>query len=102
MTGWIWFAKRGRKALPPTTQHPEAIRPDDSNNSAGLERLQTDLCRALGRIYTRLSSVRSTLLGWTCPQDARVRGSRQDGLSRIAMSAVRCGHPSRRHELSIV
>jgi hypothetical protein len=50
MTGWMCWATCGRKALPYTTQHPEAMRPDDCSNSASLERLQTDLYRALGRL----------------------------------------------------
>src|SRR5215212_4797046 len=50
LTGWIWWAECGRTALSHTTQPSEVMRPNDDSHSAGLERLQTDLCRALGRL----------------------------------------------------
>src|SRR3954468_12940338 len=50
LTGWIWWAECGRTALSQTTQPSEVMRPHDDSHSAGLERLQTDLCRALGRL----------------------------------------------------
>src|SRR4051794_19275303 len=62
MTGWMWSAGCDRDVLAHTTQHSEAMRPDDCSSSTGLEHLQTDLYRALGRVYTRPPSLPYALL----------------------------------------
>jgi hypothetical protein len=46
------------------------MQPDTCRRHAGLKRLQTDRCPALGRIDTRLSGGQSTLLRWPRAQDA--------------------------------
>jgi hypothetical protein len=50
LMGWIRWAECGRIVLSQTTQHSEVMRPHDDSHATGLERLQTDLCRALGRL----------------------------------------------------
>src|SRR5215831_20113006 len=58
----MWWAGCGRTALSHTTQHSEAMRPDDCRSLAGLEHLPTNLCRTLGRVQMRLSALPDALL----------------------------------------
>src|SRR5215813_3747783 len=74
---------------------------DDCSSRAGLEHLQTDLCRALGRVHPCPPSLQDALLCWPRGQDARMRGSGPDGVYRVSVSPVWGGHPSHRHELQI-
>src|SRR6266542_7079008 len=100
--GWTKRVSRGTTAAPQQSYSPHSVRPDAGSTPAGLECLQADLCRALGGLATRTSTLPDLLLRWPRGQDAQVRGSRPDGVCRISMAAVRCGHPSRGHEWSIV
>ena len=60
--GWTEPVKRDKTATPQPYQHPNSVRPDDGTTLWGLERLQADLCRALGRVYTRPSALPDVLL----------------------------------------
>src|SRR5262249_2396868 len=62
MMGGRSGAKRDIKAPLSPTPYSEAMRPDDCSHSAGLEPLQTDLCRPLGRLQTHLPALRYALL----------------------------------------
>src|SRR4051794_25318175 len=56
MRGWTELVRRGTKAASHTSQYPNSVRPHDCSTLAGLERLPTDLCRALGgfkHVYPR-------------------------------------------------
>ena len=77
--GWTERVKRGKNAAPQTCQHLNSVRPDDCSTLWGLERLPADLCRALGRVYTRPSALPDVLLRWPGGQDARVRQPGKDG-----------------------
>jgi len=48
--GWTAWVKRGKTAAPQPDQHPNSVRRDGGRTLAGLERLQADLCRSLGRV----------------------------------------------------
>src|SRR5712691_10746719 len=60
--GWTERVKCGKNASPQKLQYPNSVRPDDCSTRAGLERLPTDLCRALGGVQGVTSSLQSTLL----------------------------------------
>ena len=60
--GWTKRVKRGTTASPSQSYHPHSVRPDDGSTLAGLECLQADLCRALGRVSTRPSALPDRLL----------------------------------------
>ena len=60
--GWTEWVKCGKTAAPQTCQHLNSVPPDDGRALWGLERLQADLCRALGRVYTRPSALPDVLL----------------------------------------
>src|SRR6266702_1867305 len=70
--GWTERVKHGKNVAPQTCQHLNSVRPDDCSTLWGLERLPADLCRALGRVYTRPSALPDVLLRWPGGQDARV------------------------------
>src|SRR3989441_8412783 len=60
--GWTERVKCGKNAAPQKLQYPNSVRPDDCSTRSGLERLPTDLCRALGGVQGVTSSLQSTLL----------------------------------------
>src|SRR5712671_5358765 len=92
--GWTKRMKRGTTAAPQTYYHPNSVQPDAGTALAGLERLQADLCRSLGRVHTCPSALPDGLLCWPSGPDARVWQSREDGLCRIPLPPLRTGHPS--------
>ena len=87
--GWTERVKRGKTAAPQQDQHPNSVRPDDGTTRWGLERLQADLCRALGRVYTRPSALPDVLLRWPCGQDARVWQPGEDGRAPRQLTSYR-------------
>src|SRR5262249_11052047 len=50
MRGWTERMRGGTKVAPQTSYYLNSARPDACSTLTGLERLQTDLCRALGRV----------------------------------------------------
>ena len=70
--------------LPLTTSYPKARRPDDRSLSAGVERLQTGLYRALGRVHPRPAALPDGLLGCPGGPEAGVWQPGQDGVHRIS------------------
>src|SRR6266704_3631255 len=87
--GWTKRVNRGTTAAPSQSYHPNSVRPDDCSPLAGLECLQADLCRALGRVSTRPSALSDLLLRWPGGQDAWVWQSRADG---VHLSLSRLNH----------
>src|SRR5712691_2043825 len=100
--GWTKRGNRGTTAAPQQSYHPNSVRPDDCSTPAGLECLQADLCRSLGRVSTRPSALSDVVLRWPGGQDARVWESRADGVHRIPLPAVWTGQAPSGDELSIV
>src|SRR5262245_9166085 len=98
MTEWIWWAGCGRNVLPSTTPYPEATRPDDCSNSAGVEHLQTNLCRALGRIYPRLSSYNRRYYDGLVHK--MLACGNPDQLGYIEYHCLRCGEGTHRVAMS--
>src|SRR5262245_60109867 len=60
--GWTGWVKRGTTAAPQLNQHPNSVRRDGGRTLAGLERLPADLCRSLGGVSTRPSTLPDPLL----------------------------------------
>ena len=100
--GWTGRVKRATTAAPQPDQHPNSVRRDGGRTLARLERLQADLCRSLGGVSTRPSTLPDLLLQWSGGQDAGVWQPGADGLCRIPLLAVWPGHPSGGDELQIV
>src|SRR5712691_5620580 len=97
--GWTKRMRRGTTAAPQTCDSLNSVRPHACSTLAGLERLQADFCRALGRVHPRPSTRPDVVLRWPGGQDAGVWHPGKDGLCRIPLSAVWPGHPSRGDEL---
>src|SRR5262249_50723115 len=108
LMGWMSWTGCGRTALSSTTLHSEARRPDGCSSSAGLEPLQTDLCRPLGWLQARAPSVRSTLLTngvsllQTKPNKREGHEARAIGLkARPLDQHIEGGHGERKARLKI-
>jgi hypothetical protein len=92
--GWTARGRHGKTAAPLTCQHPNSVRPDAGTTLRGLECLQTDLCRPLGRVSTRPSTLPGIVLRWLGGQDAQLWQPGADGLPQNAGRA--CSFSSRR------
>src|SRR6266852_2384438 len=88
--GWTERMRHDKTAAP-QTYHFNAVRPHACSTLAGLERLQADLCRALGRVHTHPSTLPNVLLQWPGGQDARVWQPGTDGLPRIPLPTLWTG-----------
>src|SRR6266581_5110986 len=60
--GWTKRVNRGKTASPQPYQHPNSVQRDDGTTLWGLERLQADLYRSLGRVSTHPSTLPAVLL----------------------------------------
>src|SRR5262245_26759518 len=69
--GWTERMRQDTTAAP-HTDHCNAVRPHACSPLAGLERLQAELCRALGRVHPCPSALPAVLLPWPGGQEARV------------------------------
>src|SRR5216683_5109478 len=92
VVGWTKRVKRGTTAAPQTSHPPNSVQPDDDTTLWGLECLSADLCRPLGRVSTRPSTLPDVVLRWPGGQDAQLWQSGADGLPRISLPALRPGH----------
>jgi hypothetical protein len=85
---WTERMRRGTTAAPQTCNSLNSVCPDACRTLAGLERLQADLCRALGRVHPRPSALPDSLLQWPRGQDARVWQPGQDGRCCVPLPAL--------------
>src|SRR5713226_1147404 len=97
--GWTERRRRGRTAASPLCHDLNSVRPYACSALAGLERLQADLCRPLGAVSTRPSTLPDGVLRWPGGQDAGVWQSREDGVPRIPLPALWPRQAPRSHEL---
>src|SRR5690349_24436139 len=96
-----WTARRscGTSTASPQPQPPHSVDADAGSTRTGVECLPADLCRALGGVSTRPSTLSDPLL--RCPRapDARLWESYEDGLCRVSLPPLRSREAPRGDEL---
>src|SRR6266849_5733821 len=100
--GWTKRMRRGTPAAPQTCDSLNSVRPHACSTLAGLERLQADLCRALGGVHPCPSALPDILLRGPGGQDARMWQPGADGLCCRPLPALGPGEAPGVDALSIV
>ena len=88
---WTERRSRGQPRLHNNLPPPHSVDSDACSTLRGLERLSADLCRSLGGVSARPSTLSDPLLQWSGGQDARLWQPHEDRVHGIPLSALWSG-----------
>src|SRR5439155_25726093 len=86
---WTARRSRGTTTASPQPQPPHSVDADAGSIRTGVQCLPADLCRSLGGVSTRPSTLSAPLLRGPRAQDARLWEPHEDGFCRVSLPPLR-------------